>query len=423
MNATSGSSPTSPRRVLITGRAAVMPIGEDLETIRAALFAEPASHAADAFPVSDAAAYLGHLANWEPESLDRRTRTQMCDAAQYALVATQKALADAGVDIDQSDRNRIATLIGTMMAGLPEVVRIHGFLEKGKKSRAGGLGTTKLMNSASTVAVSAALGLRGPSLSVSSALATGLDNIGLGFEMIRSGEVDIAICGATEEDSSEVLGPFIRHWDEEFGYDSSSSPRVPRPFDSSRTGPVMSVGSSIVVLESEESVSRRAATPLAEIVSYDAGFSGKATGETDANHSEDQFGEALERAILSVLEQAPESMRAQIDHVLCGAAGFRQADSIHATTLSKTVGADCPVTSLRGLTGLPLGTGSAFDVLAAIEMQQAGKLAATFGLNDPAEDCRSIRHVRRPETRELRTSLVTAGGFGFGSAMLLLATR
>lgn len=412
----------SPRRVVVTGVGMVSPIGCSREAVYGALFGESAAEFDNFLPRDDRSAFLGCLADWKAETLDQPTRLRTCPSAQYSLVASLAALADAGLSVDTLDRTRVGTLVGTMLGGIQEVDRTFQLLAANKKSRAGAMGTTKFMNSASAVGIAAALGLRGPAISISSALATGLDNIGYGFEQIRRGELDVVVCGATEEDCAPILGPDMADWDgitavsrhtptPDAAHADPETPRVPRPFDEQRQGPVLSAGSGIVILEEAGHAAARGAVSLSEIVAYDSCFHGGAAA--------DEIVTPLTSVLRGVLRRLAPSEETGIDHVLCGAAGFLNGDRQHAAALRDTLGSDVPVTSLRGLTGFPLGAGSALDTVFAVLMQQRSMIAPTFRLETPSADCGGLRHVLTPTPLPIRRSLITAAGLGYGSALVL----
>ncbi|MDZ4688787.1 MAG: beta-ketoacyl synthase N-terminal-like domain-containing protein [Planctomycetaceae bacterium] len=393
----------------MTGLGIVCPIGTSLEAVGRHLQSDaPADRAGvTARPVDG---FLGELTAWPPDDLQRAAR--LCaPVAQYAIVAATHACQQAQLNLAGLDTSRIAVLVGSMLGGLPEMVRTQRLLDQGKLSRAGGMGTTKMMNSGSAVNVAAQLRLRGPVMSNSSGFATGLDNIGCGYEWVRDGVVDVVVCGATEEHCAPFLGRQFSSWElSPIGVDPDCEVSV-RPFDAHREGSLLSAGSGIVVLESADHAQRRGATPLAEVCGYASGF--------EASAAPDQFATALTRTIEQVCGQAAAAGAGSLTQVISGAAGFRQADAQHALAIRDALGTTALVTASAGWLGHSLAASSAWNVVLASLMLSQGVLMGCRGLQEIAPDCQGLRYVQDSRVASDPALLVTAGGLGFASSLAI----
>ncbi|QDV31865.1 3-oxoacyl-[acyl-carrier-protein] synthase 2 [Planctopirus ephydatiae] len=400
-------SPTG-RRVVLTGLGILSPIGVTCDAVCAHLQApcHPEEASASAIPNDG---FLGHLKGWEPESDEKLGRLSV--GAQYAVQAAVDACGQARLDSSSVDTARVAVLMGTMFSSMAEVVRIKQLLESGKVRRAGVRGTTKLMNSGPAVNIAASLGLRGPVMSNSTGFASGMDNIGCAYEWVRDGHIDIAVCGASEENCAPFLGKQFTLWERSpRGVDLNREVTI-RPFDARREGSILSAGSGVVVLESAKHALRRGARPLAEICGYASCF--------DVEPGPDSFSTALTRAIERVCRHAEHSGVNRLRQVVSGAAGFHLADADHVLAIRNSLGMSARVTSTAGWLGHGLAVSSAWNVVLASLMLSNGFLIRCRGLTEPGADCRGVEYVMNGEIASDPGLLITAGGLGFASCLAL----
>jgi len=404
----------SAKRVVITGRGVVSSLGctlpelaEALRCGRSGLRTVPELRS-----VGLPSAVYAPVRGFDENVIDLRARRTMSAGAMYAVAATQLALADAGLSLDGFDHRRAAAVVGADPGGINDAQAMLRLLYAGRKSRSGAAGTTKVMYSTASANMAGVFQLRGRCYGVSAATATGLAAIRQGAELIAHGVADLAFCGAADEDIWRQFGRTLEKCGEmPLGFDDRPE-QACRPFDAARCGPVLSAGAAMVLLESEDHARRRGAPIWAELAGW-----GTAADGTDALHP---TGTGLHRAINFALCHAASCGVTEVAYIHSSANGSRVLDALEARVLRERFADRIPVSSTVGATGLCLSAGSALAVVHTLLMMQYGFMAPTANLQEPAPECRGLRHVTTIESRDVSTALCTATGFsGFNECLVL----
>jgi 3-oxoacyl-[acyl-carrier-protein] synthase-1 len=404
------------RRVFVTGLGVVSSIGNNAAEVVHAL-----RHDRSGLVYWPPMAELGFrcavyapVKGWTPGLIPRRALQTTSPGAQYAMGATLEALADAGLRpeaIRDDPLGRIGAIIGSAFGGLSEATRTEQLLATGKSSRAGGTGVVKIMNSTASGNVAAHLGVRGRAYSVSSAFATGADDIGHGYELIAFGIQDACICGASEE-AVWSNGAISFETARALPTDYNDRPAAAcRPYDRDRQGLVLSEGAGIVVLESLERAEGRGATPIAEVIGYGA-----------ANDGADMFrptGDGLRLAIRAALAGAAARGVETIDYVNAHGTGTPVGDPVEAAVMRDLFGEGAWVSSTKGLTGHGLGAAGAQEAVYTLLMLRHGFVAPTANLEHVDPECGGLRHVLSGRDEPIDTALSFSSGFGGTNACLV----
>ena len=213
---------------------------------------------------------------------------------QYAVAAAGEAIRDAALDMETEDPYRIGCFVGSGVGSLQAAEREHvKLLEKGP-SRVSPLFVPMMISNMAAGNVSIAYGLKGKSLNVVTACATGTNSIGEAFRSIQYGEADACVAGGTE---GAVTPLGIAGFAALTALSGSTDPeRCSIPFDKDRSGFVMGEGAGIVVLEELEHARKRGARIYAEVLGYGC--------SSDAYHitSPTEDGAGAARAMLGALE-------------------------------------------------------------------------------------------------------------------------
>ena len=285
------------RRVVVTGLGAVTPIGIGMEAFWNGIKAEKTGFA----PITnfDTADYKCKLAaevkDFKPEDhMDKKAARRMEVFCQYAVAAAGEAIRDAALDMETEDPYRIGCFVGSGVGSLQAAEREHvKLLEKGP-SRVSPLFVPMMISNMAAGNVSIAYGLKGKSLNVVTACATGTNSIGEAFRSIQYGEADACVAGGTE---GAVTPLGIAGFAALTALSGSTDPeRCSIPFDKDRSGFVMGEGAGIVVLEELEHARKRGARIYAEVLGYGC--------SSDAYHitSPTEDGAGAARAMLGALE-------------------------------------------------------------------------------------------------------------------------
>ncbi|MBI4630647.1 MAG: beta-ketoacyl-ACP synthase II [Chloroflexi bacterium] len=257
-------------RVVITGIGTLSPLGLDVEST----WQKIKSGTSGVAPITlfDASEhetkFAAEVKGFDPESiLGRRDARRMDRFVQFAVVATQQALEDSKLKIDDSNRDRVGILVGTGIGGINVVLsEVETYRVKGPRRVSPFLIPMMLPDTASgQIAIN--FGARGPNLAVSTACATGTNAIGEACKMIQRGFAEAMITGGTE---SAVL-PLMMAGFNAMGALSRRNDdpqRASRPFDKNRDGFVAGEGSAILILESESHAKARGAKIYGEVLGY-----------------------------------------------------------------------------------------------------------------------------------------------------------
>ncbi|MDX1532477.1 MAG: beta-ketoacyl synthase N-terminal-like domain-containing protein, partial [Rhodothermales bacterium] len=259
------------RRVVVTGLGALTPIGLSAGSFWEAMMEGQSGAApitrfdASDFPTQFACELKGFDAS---EHLDRKEARRLDPFAQYALVATDEALADAGLTdgtLSEEEKNRVGVVFGSGIGGMQlfqDQVLLFG--EEGPRRLSPFFVPMMIIDIAAGL-IAMRHGFRGPNYATVSACATSNNAIGDAFLLVRTGLADAVVCGGTDASVTEIgVGGFSAM--RALSTRNESPETASRPFDATRDGFVMGEGGGALVLESAETAQARGAEVYAEVV-------------------------------------------------------------------------------------------------------------------------------------------------------------
>ena len=262
----------SQRRVVVTGTSVVTSLGLDVPDVWAQICNGQSGIAAvQRFDCSEfRVRFGGEIKDFDLLShmqLDSKSMRRMDRFAQFALVASHKAIAQSGLDFSASDPYRSGVIIGSGIGGLDEIEDQHSRLFDRGPERISAFMIPKLMLNAAAGNVSVHWGLKGPSLAIATACASATHSIGNAFRLIQLGMADVMVTGGTEAPMTPMgIAGFARM--NALSVRNEDPAAASRPFDQDRDGFVMAEGAGVLVLEELEFAKQRGATILAELVGY-----------------------------------------------------------------------------------------------------------------------------------------------------------
>ena len=400
------------RRVVITGMGAVCALGNTLpESLSRALGGASGVRRCDE-------RLWGEYGGFEATRPAPAKRADAYDPATlFALAAAAEALDDSSLRMDAAQRERAGSVIGCAGAGQQVWHRcLHAAFVEGAAHRAGA--SVALQQSGNIFAGLLALrhGLRGPSLGLANACASGAASIALAADMIRSGRADVMLAGGTE-------APIGLHT---YGSMLSAGAMRPTddpdeaccPFDARRAGLVMGEGAAVVVLESAEAAAARGATIRGELL-------GDAM-TNDAHHvySPEPTGASWARVAAMALERAGLGP-ADVGAISAHAASTHLGDRVETRAIKRLLGArapEVPVTATKSQVGHALGAAGAIELVLALAALNRGWLLPTINHREPDPDCDldCVPNEARPTDAEI----LLKQSFGFvGTNCALVVQR
>lgn len=357
--------------------------------------------------------YLGAPAQaYDISSLPRNARRTMSPMAGMAALATQQALNHSGLDLQDFDFSRALLAMGST-TGSPIELEEYFFKFQQNKGLHGQSGTSffKVMNHSVASNVAVALGFNGAVIAPSCACATSAQSLILGWELIKSGLYDTAICGGADELHYLSAAIFDSVYAASRGYNDRPE-ATPRPFDKRRDGLVVSEGASVVILESEESLSRRGGKALGE-------FCG-GSYLCESSHMSQNNGDQMHKVMNTALKRSGIT-KDQIEYVNAHATGTLQGDAAEAMAIAELFGSQVPVSSLKAHFGHALAACGAQELICSLQMLDSGVQIGTRNLEEVAPECEGVMHLQA--NRKVNTQIALSNNFAFGGINTSLIVR
>lgn len=404
------------RRVVVTGMGAITPIGNSVEE-----FWNGIKEGKTGFgPITyfDTADYRCKLAaevkDFDPaQYMDKKSARRMEQFCQFAVAAAGQAITDAGLTMEQEDPYMVGCSVGSGIGSLQAMEREYDRLKEKGPGRVGPMLVPLMISNMAAGNVSIAYGLKGKSLNVVTACATGTHSIGEAYRTIQYGDADVMIAGGTESSITPIgIAGFSALTALSFSEDPE---RASIPFDKERNGFVMGEGSAIVVLEELEHAKRRGAKIYAELTGYGC--------SSDAYHitSPAEDGSGAATAMLNALKDGgvePE----ELAYINAHGTSTHHNDLFETRAIKLAFGEhayDMKINSTKSMVGHLLGAAGAVEFVTCVKEIQEGYIHRTVGLRETEEEL-DLNYCRDSYKEEVPYALTNSLGFGGHNASLLL---
>ena len=397
------------KRVVITGMGGLCGLG----TSAAEIWNEMRAGRSAIGPISNPALHDTRVASGceiktlPDHGVERKQLVAMDRFSLLAVIAAREAARNAGLSIDETNTQRIGTIVGVGVCGWEVIEENYRAILLEGKSRAGIFSVPKAMPGAPAGHVSMSLGLRGPVFGVTSACASSNHAIASAVDQIRLGRADVMLAGGT--DAPMVWG-ILKGWEAL----RVLSPDTCRPFSADRQGLVLGEGAGMVVLESYDHAVARGADILAEVAG--SGFSG------DASDIVAPTIEGPERAMRACLADAglnPE----EIDYLNAHGTGTKANDQIETAAIKRVFGDHAyklSVSSTKSMHAHCLGASGALELIACVMAMREGIVPPTANYREPDPDCDLDITPNTARERKVRAAISNAFAFGGTNAVLAL---
>ena len=404
------------RRVVVTGMGAITPIGNSVEE-----FWNGIKEGKTGFgPITyfDTADYRCKLAaevkDFDPaQYMDKKSARRMEQFCQFAVAAAGQAITDAGLTMEQEDPYMVGCSVGSGIGSLQAMEREYDRLKEKGPGRVGPMLVPLMISNMAAGNVSIAYGLKGKSLNVVTACATGTHSIGEAYRTIQYGDADVMIAGGTESSITPIgIAGFSALTALSFSEDPE---RASIPFDKERNGFVMGEGSAVVVLEELEHAKRRGAKIYAELTGYGC--------SSDAYHitSPAEDGSGAATAMLNALKDGgvePE----ELTYINAHGTSTHHNDLFETRAIKLAFGEhayDLKINSTKSMVGHLLGAAGAVEFVTCVKEIQEGYIHRTVGLRETEEEL-DLNYCRDSYKEEVPYALTNSLGFGGHNASLLL---
>ena len=408
-----------PEKVYVTGVGMITPVGLDARSSWEALLRGVSGiDTISAFdPAGFATTFAGEADGFDAEAyVDRKQARRLDRFAQLAVGATAQALEQAKLDLRGGavDPTRAAAVIGSGIGGIITLSEQWGVLAERGPSRVNPFLVPMMLADMGPGQVSIIFGAEGPNLCTVTACSSGADAIGMAFEMLRRGEVDVAIAGGAEAPICPIAVA---------GFNAclalsrrNDDPQAAsRPFDAGRDGFVMGEGAGVMVLETASSAQRRGAAPLAELAGYGA--------TSDAYHvtQPDPDGAGAARAMQKALDSAGMSP-VEVSYVNAHGTSTPMNDKFETLAMKRVFGGEAykvKVSSTKSMMGHLLGAAGGVEAVISAMAVAEGAIPPTINLEEPDPDCDLDYTPNLAHRGTVKAAMSNNLGFGGHNASLL----
>lgn len=411
--------PERPHRVVVTGLGTISPFGNGVaRSWEQALAGTSTCDEIRSFDASEHLVRIGcECVDFDGEEVFGRREARRLDrAVQMSLAASREALDQSGIDLDAEDPYRVGVLIGTGIGGMYTLHEGFGALFTKGPARVSPLMGAKMIPNMASGQVSIELGIRGPNTCIVTACASGAQAIGEAWEMIRRGDADVMIAGATEA-SITPFGIAVFQRTGAMSMRNDDPAQACRPFDRERDGFVMGEGAGTLLLERLDHARARGARPLAELVGY--GTTGDAYHVTAPLEDGTGAAEAM-RIALAKAGVGPDG----VDYINAHGTGTTMNDAAETLAIRSVFGEHAEriaVSSTKSMHGHCMGAAGGIEAVLTILALRESTLPPTinYRVPDPACDLDVVPNEARTLDTPPRTALSNSFGFGGHNASLL----
>ncbi len=408
------------KRVVVTGLGALTPIGNNIEEYWQGLVngvsgANPITHFdASKFKTQ----FACELKNFEvTDFINRKDARKMDKFTQYAMVAADEAVNDAGFDIEKLDKDRVGVIWGAGIGGLETFQNeVLNFANGDGSPRFNPFFIPKMIADIAPGYISIKYGFRGPNFTTVSACASSANAIIDAFNYIRLGQADMFITGGSEA-AVTIAGMGGFNAMHALSTRNENPTSASRPFDKERDGFVLGEGAGALILEEYEHAIARGAKIYAEV--------GGGGLSADAHHITAPHPEGLgaRNVMLNCLRDAnlnPTDIDAINVHGTSTPLGdIAETKAIvdvfgeHAYTLN--------INSTKSMTGHLLGAAGAIEAIASILSIKNGIIPPTINhsTQDDAIDGKLNLTLNKPQKRDVKIAMSNTFGFGGHNACVL----
>lgn len=404
------------RRVVITGMGAITPIGlsvdEFWENVKTGKIG---FDRITRFDTTDFKCKLAaEVKDFDGKNyMDFKAAKRMELFSQYAVAAAKEAIEDAKLDMEKEDPYRVGVAVGSGTGSLQAMERSHSrLLEKGP-SRIEPLFVPLTISNMAAGNVSIQFGLKGKSINVVTACATGTNSIGEAFRAIQYGDAEVMVAGGTEGSVCPIgIGGFSALT----ALSTSEDPaRCSIPFDKERSGFIMGEGSAVVILEELEHAKARGAKIYAELAGYGC--------TSDAFHitSPAEDGAGAAKAMEYAIADAGIN-KEDITYINAHGTATHHNDLFETRAIKLLFGEhakDIKINSTKSMVGHLLGAAGAIEFVTCVKELEEGYIHKTVGYQIPDEEL-DLNYCKEPYTEDFEYALSNSLGFGGHNASLLV---
>lgn len=394
------------KRVVITGMAALTPIGNDWETVAENLKKQLTGiqKMDDWDKYEGLNARLAAPVNFSrPAHYTRKQVRGMGRVAMLGTYATELALIDAGLLNDACLKSgQMGVAYGSSSGSFDGLIDFTKMLLNHDKGSLNATSYIRMMGHTCPVNIGLHFGINGRIIPTSSACTSSSQGIGYAYETIKYGIQTLMVAGGSDELSASQAAVFDTLFATSIRNDEPN--KTPRPFDRDRDGLVIGEGGGTFILEEREYALNRGAHIYAEIVGFGTNSDGLHITQPDSDSMQVAMKLAMQDAKLGA-----ES----IGYISAHGTSTDRGDIAESHATTALFGKNTPISSMKSYTGHTLGACGAIEAWAAIKMMSEDWFHPTANLDNIDPQCADLDYIKG-EVRSLKCSYVMSNNFAFG---------
>jgi len=394
------------KRVVVTGMAAITPLGNDWETVALKL----KSQTTGIQSMDDWGKYkglntrLGAPVNFSrPEHYSRKQVRGMGRVAMLGTYATEMALIDAGLLSDPClVSGQVGIAYGSSSGSFDGLIDFTKMLLNYDKGGMNATSYIRMMGHTCPVNISLHFGINGRIIPTSSACTSSSQGIGYAYETIKHGLQLAMVAGGSDELSAAQAAVFDTLFATSIRNDEPD--KTPRPFDKERDGLVIGEGGGTLILEEREHALSRGAHIYAEIIGFGTNCDGQHVTQPDCDSMQVAMKLALQDAGLNA---------AVIDYISAHGTATELGDIAESHATAAVFGNRIPISSMKSYTGHTLGACGAIEAWAAVHMMNEGWFHPTANLENIDPACAELDYIKG-DIRKMDCEYLMSNNFAFG---------
>ncbi|AWK81330.1 beta-ketoacyl-ACP synthase I [Photobacterium damselae] len=398
------------KRAVITGMGIISSIGNNVEEVLESLKAGKSGiNFSEQFAeIKLRSQVWGDLKINPAEHIDRKQMRFMGNAAAYAFLSMEQAIADSGLTEDQVSNERTGLVAGSGGASsMNQVAAVDILREKGVK-RVGPYMVPRTMSSTVSACLATPFKIRGVNYTMSSACATSAHCIGHAVELIQLGKQDVVFAGGGEELDWSLTMMFDAMGALSTKYNDDPS-KASRTYDADRDGFVISGGGGMVVIEELEHALARGAKIYGEVVGYGA--------TSDGYDMVAPSGEGAVRC----MKMAMQDLDAPVDYINTHGTSTPVGDVKELGAIQELFSENCPaISATKAMTGHALGAAGVHEAIYSTLMLDNNFVAPSINIENLDEAAQGLDIVTEMREQELKTVMSNSFGFGGTNATLVI---
>lgn len=405
-------------QAVITGMGVISPLGNNLDEFWNNLMAGKSGIGLlTRFDTTDLPTKVAaEVKDFEPTDwIGKKESRHMDRFSQFAIAAAKLALADAKLDLEGEDKERIGTVMGCGIGGVTSFEDQKEVLMSKGSSRVSPFFVPMLIGNMAAGHISIEFGLQGSSMTVVTACASATNAIGEALRLIQHGEADVVLCGGTEAPITKLAFAGFCSM-KAMSTESEFFAQACRPFDKRRSGFVMGEGAGVLVLESWEHAKARGAHIYAELAGYGS--------TSDAYHITTPIpgGSGAIRAMSLALKDAGVGPD-RVDYINAHGTGTGPNDLTETVAVKSLLGEHAfktAISSTKSMTGHLMGAAGAVEAIICALAIERGAIPPTINYGEPDPECDLDYVPNSSRQQEVRVAMSNSLGFGGHNATIVL---